>query len=202
MLWTQRHAIQCCGLLFCTSLLLAQPVPTSGVHKEEIYVIRSVRMSRIAPTEYCKQSRTSFIGTVFEDRYVFHAVTTRADDGAIVNALGKQTALVHACFGKTADANVLNFYGEGEIAGISFTGGGKCTFLKENFPEASLNEATCFLQLSGLNDQYRGGLLTTNTLLTRNITGDKSDPPGYIQPSIATVRLWRRRFAMKFQAWR
>jgi hypothetical protein len=194
MLWIQQCATDCCMFLLCTSLLSAQDVPTSyGGHKEEIYVIRSVRTSRISPTEYCAQSQTGFADTVFEDRFVFRPVTTRGEDGAILSTAGKETASLHACFGKTTDPNLLNFYAEGVITGIRFTGRGKCTFLKTDFPEPGLNESTCFLELSGLKDPYAGGLLTTNTLRSRNVIGDKSDPPGYIQPSIATVRLWRRR---------
>jgi len=51
---------------------------------------------------------------------------------------------------------------------------------------------TCFLELSGLKAPYKGGILTTNTVDSRNPLGEKSDPPGYTEPSIATVRLWRR----------
>ena len=100
MLWTKRCATHFCALLFCISLLSAQDATTSsGNPREEIYVIRSVRTSRIAPTEYCAQSRTGFVDTVFEDRYVFHPVTTRAADGAVVSTAGKETATLHACFG-------------------------------------------------------------------------------------------------------
>jgi hypothetical protein len=192
MLWTQPSAT-ICALLLSTSLLAAQDVSTPhDGKKEEIYVIRSVRTSRITPTEYCALSQTGFADTVFEDRYVFHPVTTRAEDGAVVSTAGKETASLHACFGKMTDPNLLNFYGEGEIAGIRFTGRGRCTSLKTNSPEPGLNESTCFLDIGGLKGPYTGGLLTTNTLRSRNIIGDKSDPPGYVQPSIATVRLWRR----------
>jgi hypothetical protein len=194
MQWIQRCAASLSGLLMCFSLLSEQHASTGdGDHKEEIYVIRSVRVSRIAPTEYCAQSKTGFPDTVFEDKYVFHPVTTRAEDGAILSTVGKDIASLHACFGKTTDPNLLNFYAEGELAGIQFTGRGKCTSLKADSPEAGLNESTCFLDLGGLKYPYAAGLLTTNTLRSRNIIGDKSDPPGYIQPSIATVRLWRRR---------
>jgi hypothetical protein len=183
-----------CAVLFCASLLSAQRA--SSFHdgqKEQIYVLRSVRTSRVTPTEYCAESRTAFVNAVFEDQYVFRAVRTRAKDGAVIDAMGKKMASVHACFGKTSDASVLNFYGEGDLAGTHFVGKGKCTFLKTDFPEPGLNEATCFLQLGGLNDPYIGGLLTSNSLLSRAVIGDKSNPPGYIQPSIAAVRLWRHR---------
>jgi len=193
MLWTKCCVTLFCALMFCISLLSEQDATTSsGNHREEIYVIRSVRTSRITPTQYCAQSQTGFADTLFEDRYVFHPVTTRADDGAVVSTAGKEIASLHACFGKMADPNLLNFYGEGEIAGIRFAGRGRCTSLKTDAPEPGLNESTCFLDLSGLKAPYTGGLLTTNTLRSRNITGEKSDPPGYVQPSIATVRLWKR----------
>jgi len=193
MLWTKCCVTLFCALMFCISLLSEQDATiSSGNHREEIYVIRSVRTSRITPTEYCAQSQTGFADALFEDRYVFHPVTTRADDGAVVSTAGKEIASLHACFGKMADPNLLNFYGEGEIAGIPFAGRGRCTSLKTDAPEPGLNESTCFLDLSGLKAPYTGGLLTTNTLRSRNVTGDKSDPPGYVQPSIATVRLWKR----------
>src|SRR5215467_2715954 len=193
MLWTKCCVILFCALMFCISLLSEQDATiSSGNHREEIYVIRSVRTSRITPTEYCAQSQTGFADALFEDRYVFHPVTTRADDGAVVSTAGKEIASLHACFGKMADPNLLNFYGEGEIAGIRFAGRGRCTSLKTDAPEPGLNESTCFLVLSGLKAPYTGGLLTTNTLRSRNITGNKPHPPGYVQPSIATVRLWKR----------
>ena len=154
--------------------------------------MRSVRKSRIPPTEYCAQERTGFGNASFEDQYTFHAVTTRAEDGAVINPLGNETASLHACFGKTTDPNLRNFYGEGKIAGKQFRGSGKCTTLKTEFPEPGLSVGTCFLELDGLKAPYGGGLLTTNTLLARNATGEQSDPPGYVQPSIAAIRLWKR----------
>src|SRR5215467_10845053 len=190
---TKRCAAFFCALMFCIILLSEQDATTSsGNHREEIHVIRSVRTSRITLTEYCAQAQPGLADTLFEDRYVFHPVTTSADDGAVVSTAGKEIASLHACFGKMADPNLRNFYGEGEIAGIRFAGRGRCTSLKTDAPEPRLNESTCFLDLSGLKAPYTGGLLTTNTLRSRNVTGDKSDPPGYVQPSIATVRLWKR----------
>src|SRR5262249_17445921 len=117
MLWIQRPATHLSAVVVCISVLSAQQVSTAhGSLKEEIYVIRSVRTSRIPPTEYCAQSQTGFADGVFEDRYIFHPVTTRTEDGAVVSTAGKETASLHACFGKMTDPNLLNFYGEGEIA--------------------------------------------------------------------------------------
>jgi hypothetical protein len=192
MRWIRRCAANCWVLLFCATLLPAQDSPAPhGKKKEEIFVIRSVRTARITPTDYCAQFRTGFSDVLYEDQYDFYAVATDAQHGAIVSTLGNKTASLHACFGKAPDPNVLNFYGEGEIAAISFTGNGKCMILKRDFPEPGLKLNACFLHLGGVKDPYIGGLLTTNTLITRNTLGEKSDPPGYVQPSIATVRLWK-----------
>jgi hypothetical protein len=183
-----------CALLFCASVLAAQGNSTpKDDKKEEIYIIRSVRTSHIAPTEFCARSRTGFDqASDGEDQYVFHAVETRADDGAVVNPLGKTIASLHSCGGRTRDPSVFNFYGEGEIAGIAFIGKGKCNPVKRDFPEPGMFVLRCFLDLTGLKSPYVGGVLTTNTMGSRNRIGEKSDPPGYTQLSIATVRLWKR----------
>jgi hypothetical protein len=178
---------------FPDAVMAKQDASTDSGAKEEIYIIRSVRMSRVPATEYCGQSRTGFADVSFEDQYIFHAVTTRVGDGAVIDPLGNKTASLHACFGKTADASIRNFYAEGEIAGIVFRGIGKCTTLRTDFPERGVSSTTCFLNLGAMKEPYVGGLLTTNSLLARNATGEQSDPPGYVQPSIATVRLWKRR---------
>jgi len=82
-------------------VLAAQDTATAhNGKKEEVYVIRSVRISRINPTEFCAQSQTGFADNVFKDRYVFQPVTTRAEHGAVISTVGKETALLHACFGK------------------------------------------------------------------------------------------------------
>jgi len=49
----------------------------------------------------------------------------------------------------------------------------------------------CYLELRDLPTGYVGGQLTTNTVVSRQGIGESSDPPGYVQPSIATIRLWR-----------
>jgi hypothetical protein len=51
----------------------------------------------------------------------------------------------------------------------------------------------CQLDLTGLPPEYVGGQLTTNTLQSRTTLGSDTDPPGYTQPSIATIRLWKKR---------
>ena len=52
--------------------------------------------------------------------------------------------------------------------------------------------ARCFLDLH-ISGGYIGGQLTTNTMRSRQLIGVITDPPGYTQNSIATIRLWKRR---------
>lgn len=58
---------------------------------------------------------------------------------------------------------------------------------KQDFPEPGISVMTC------VPDGYAGGQFATNTIQSRQLLGPVSDPPGYTQPSIATVRLWRKR---------
>jgi hypothetical protein len=181
------------AVLVAVAVLPSQEALTSDrPKKEEIYVIRSIRLSRDVPSEYCAAAHTGFSDPISEAKFVFHPVTTREKDGAIISTEGQKAASLHACFGKTGDPKITSFYGEGELAGASFVGKGQCTRLKADFPEMGISAWTCFLELSGLKDPYKGGGLTTNTVDSRNPLGEQSDPPGYTQPSIATVRLWRR----------
>lgn len=188
-----KRIANCCVVLLGLSAVCGQNASVRNApEKEEIYILRSVRTSRISPTNYCAQSRTGFSAPLYESQFVFHTVTTDSSHGTVLNAFGEKTGAAHACFGKTVDSAVLNFYAEGEIAGLHFTGGGKCTTLKKDFPESGLTVVTCFLQLGDLKDPHVGGLLTSNTIFSRTLTGETSDPAGYVQSSIATVRLWRK----------
>lgn len=51
----------------------------------------------------------------------------------------------------------------------------------------------CVLNLMDSAGFYVGGQLTTNTITSRNSLGTVTDPPGYTQASIATIRLWKQR---------
>ena len=187
-----RSLAVCFAVLLAAGVSSSQKVSSSDRgKKEDIYVIRSIRLSREAPSEYCAPAHTGFPDPAFEAKFVFHPVTTRAGDGAVISTEGQKAASLHACFGKTADPRLLTFYGEGELAGIFFIGRGQCNRLKADFPEPGITVSTCFLELNGLKDPYKGGILTTSTVDSRNPLGETSDPPGYTQPSIATVRLWR-----------
>jgi hypothetical protein len=65
--------------------------------------------------------------------------------------------------------------------------------MKIDFPAAGLFPVRCQLVLSGLPAPYVGGLLTTNTMTSRAAFGGETEPAGYTQASIATVRLWKSR---------
>ena len=60
-----------------------------------------------------------------------------------------------------------------------------------DFPEPRLFPVRCQLTLRDLPLPFVGGLLTTNTMTSAAAFGDVSDPAGYTQASIATIRLWR-----------
>jgi hypothetical protein len=75
---------------------------------------------------------------------------------------------------------------------VSFTGIGDCRTLKPDFPESGITVYRCYLELRNLSNGYVSGLLTTNTVISSELLGSQSQPPGYMQASIATVRLWRR----------
>jgi hypothetical protein len=160
---------------------------------EDIYVARSLRLSRVAPTAFCAEGQVGFGNATFEDQYSFRATATRASDGKITNANGQEVGRLRACLGSTPDPLVVNFYAQGTLGGVSFTGRGECRVTRQDFPEPGITPSRCFLALTDLPAGYVGGQLTTNTVLSRQAIGEASDPPGYVQPSIATVRLWKRR---------
>lgn len=181
------------------SMVGCQVVSSAGASAqglEDIRVVRSVRVSRMQSTEFCAQSRTTFAGAQYEDRYSFAAVATRPADGAVTDAASAKVGSGHGCLGSTDKTGVLNIYLEIELSGIQFTGIGKCTTGKSDSPEPGVLVLSCFANVSGVAAPYVGGLLTTNTLTSRS-GGADSDPPGYIQASIATIRLWKRRDAAR-----
>jgi hypothetical protein len=161
---------------------------TSGI--EDIYVLRSLREERSAPTDFCAQSKIGF-AAIREDRFVFKAIVTRPSDGKVIDAISHQAGTLHGC----SDSGVpdVNFYAEGVLAGVTATGKGTCTVVASDHPEPGISSARCFLLLSNLSPPFIAGVLTTNTLISQQAIGGESNPPGYVQPSIATIRLWRKR---------
>ena len=177
--------------------MLSSPVvaqtPRADVAVEDILILRSLRLSRVTPTDFCAPSRTGFSAATAEDRYDFKAVATDAASGRVTNVSGARVGTLHACFSLTSVALVLSFYAEGEVGGVSLVGRGQCRTTRRDFPETGISLLTCQLDLTGLPSEYVGGQLTTNTLSSRATLGADTDPPGYTQASIATIRLWKKR---------
>jgi hypothetical protein len=117
-----------------------QPGPAAQL--EEIYIGRSVRESRVAPTAFCAQARTGFSDAESEDRYTFRSTASRSSDGRIVAANRSTIGNIHACFGPTSDPAVVNFYGEGILGRVTFKGSGECS-RKADWPEKGLVVRAC-----------------------------------------------------------
>ena len=170
-----------------------RPRKASDSSVESIYIAVSMHESKITPTAFCAEGRTGFGGPLSEDRYAFRSTTTRGSDGLMINTNVQTIGSLHACFGSTSDPALRRFYGEGVLATVTFSGRGECRMAKEDYPEPGMTVSRCFLELRDLPSGYVGGQLTTNTMGSRNVLGEETDPPGYTQPSIATIRLWKRR---------
>ena len=160
---------------------------------EEIYIARSLRESRTAPSAFCSAERTGFDNTQYEDRYAFRSVATRASDGRVTDASVRVIGHLRGCVGQTADALVANFYAEGQLAGLSLTATGQCRAPRADHPEPGTTFMACSFELRNLPSPYVSGHLTTSTMNSRQAVGAVSAPGGYLQPSIATVRLWKKR---------
>jgi hypothetical protein len=173
------------GSLFASS-------PLARAQVEEIYIARSVRESRMAPTDFCAAAKTGFM-PIYEDRYSFRSISSRSSDGRVTSANVKTIATGHACVGKTTDPALFTFYMGLQLGRTAVTWNGECTQTKSDFPEKGVGVMHCVLNLVDPDGPYVGGQLTTNTLTSRNSLGTATDPPGYIQASIATIRLWKRR---------
>jgi hypothetical protein len=159
---------------------------------EEIYIARSLREARVAPTDFCGEAKTGFKSSI-EDRYSFRAIAIEGLDGQMTNANVKEIGSGHGCLGQIGDTGNYNFYLELRLGKTVLQGIGDCRTAKADYPEPGLVAFHCALDLTDPAGRYVGGQLTTSTMNSRKLLGDKSDPPGYVQPSIATVRLWKRR---------
>jgi hypothetical protein len=168
----------------------AQTAQASQV--EEIYIARSVRLSSVTPTDFCAEVRSGFKSNR-ESQFEFRATSVRTSDGRMTDAYGKVIANGHGCTGPTSDPAVGNFYLELQLGSNLFKGIGDCRRTKTDFPEPGLGSSHCQLNLSDTLGRYVGGQLTTNTMGSRKLLGPDSDPSGYVQPSIATIRLWKKR---------
>jgi hypothetical protein len=161
---------------------------------EDIYVLRSIRNPATATKDGCAASKTGFEPLQSDAERTFSFWSISSDpDGHVVNAKVRRVADLRACMGPTSERPRQNFYAEIELNGMSFLGRGECTALMLDFPESKLFPVRCQLLLSGLPPPYVGGLLTTNTMTSAAAFDGDTEPPGYTQASIATIRLWRKK---------
>jgi hypothetical protein len=181
------------ALVGCMPTIELTSAADRGQSVEEIYVARSLRLSRDRPTKNCASERTGFPEVRFEDRYHFQSVRIDTKTGLVTEADVATVGELLACFGPSSDPLITNFYAEGSLGEVKFTGTGECRSAKKDYPEPGLNLFRCFLDITNLPADYVGGHLTTNTVTSKQSIGLTSDPPGYVQPSIATIRLWKKR---------
>ena len=158
---------------------------------EDIYVLRSLREERSTPDDFCAAAKIGFAAKI-QDRYVFKAVVTRAPDSKVIDVVSHPAGTLRACFDAAPGVADTDFYAEGVRANVPATGKGKCTPIASDYPVLGITSVRCFLVLSNLPFPYVAGMLTTNSVTSRQPVGAESSPPGYVQPSIATIRLWRK----------
>jgi hypothetical protein len=194
-----KHSALCIAASLCAVLPgaamgdLSDSAPTSAL--EDIHVLRSVREERVPSQPFCTAERTGFAPGANADRFSFWSVTVRPADGRITNPLVHEVGDAWACYGPTPDPRVINFYLEGQVSGLEFRAvGGDCRLMRSNYPEPGLFTYRCVLELVGLPAPYVGGMLTSNTIFSAGaVIGTETVPAGYVQSSIATIRLWRAR---------
>jgi sugar lactone lactonase YvrE len=173
---------------------LAREAPDGRAGLEEIYILRSIPEAFEPTAEGCSRSKTGFepFTKDAERFFSFWSVRTQAD-GKVADAKLSRVAELRGCLGATSDLARQNFHAEIRLGAFSFSGAGECLALTIDFPEPGLFPVRCQLMLSGLPAPYVGGLLTTNTMTSGAAIGGESNPAGYTQASIATIRLWKSR---------
>ncbi len=173
------------------------PEPSSVPSREDIYILHSIRERTATDGNWCDASRTGFtpMATDAERLFSFWSVQSEPASGRVLDASARRVAELRGCFGSTSERTRQNFFAEVRLGAISFQGIGECFALLVDVPEPGLYGVRCHLVLRDLPRPYVAGLLTTNTLTSRTPFGSDTDPPGYTQASIATIRLWRDRSA-------
>jgi hypothetical protein len=161
---------------------------------EDVYLLRSIRESQPVGAEWCTPERTGFdpFQADAERSFSFWSLQSRQEDGKVTDAQARRVAALRGCFGPTGERTRQNFYAEIQLGTLLVQGRGECLAVGLDFPEEGLFPVRCQLVL-GKAAPYVGGLLTTNTLTSKAPFGGIIDPPGYVQASIATIRLWKDR---------
>ena len=190
-----RHRALGAVMLLCVGAAPSGKVAAAGpeVALEDIYVLRSIREPREPVADWCSSDKTGFepFPKDVERFFSLWSLQAQPEDGKVVDTKVSRAAELRGCFGPTSEPARQNFFAEIKLGEIAFRGNGECLALKVNFPEAGLFPVRCQLVLSGLPVPYTGGLLTTNTMTSKAAFGGDTDPPGYTQASIATIRLWK-----------
>jgi hypothetical protein len=190
-----RHYALGAVMLLCACALpsgkAAAVEPSAAL--EDIYILRSIREQHQPADGWCSSAKTGFepFPKDAERFYSFWSLRLQPEDGRVVQPKDTRVAELRACFGATGEPPRQNFYAEVKLGSLSFRGNGECLAIKIDFPETGLFPVRCQLVLSGLPAPYVGGLLTTNTLTSQAAFGGETNPPGYTQASIATIRLWK-----------
>lgn len=157
---------------------------------ETVYNLRSIRVARTPPTEFCQATGWPVL---FEDLFDLRSYRTRAVDGRVVTTGRHPVGSLRACIGvKSVAPLVLNFFAEFVIGDLVLTGVGTCTQQFAEFPIAGTGVYVCNQNLA--SPSYVGGQLVTSTVTGPQPIGE-SDPNalGLHETSFATIRLWRLR---------
>jgi hypothetical protein len=193
MRFSTRHHALGAAMLLCACVTPPGNAAEPSAALEDIYVLRSIREQHLPADGWCSSAKTGFepFPKDAERFYSFWSLRLQPEDGKVVQAKDTRVAELRACFGATGEPARQNFYAEVTLGSLSFRGSGECLALKVDFPAAGLFPVRCQLVLSGLPAPFVGGLLTTNTMTSQAAFGGDTDPPGYTQASIATIRLWK-----------
>jgi hypothetical protein len=178
-----------------TGCAARHPAISAADSRESIYVLRSIREPVAGASRDCLAATTGFEPYASDAAREFSFWSLRSDpaDGRVTDARAAQVARLHGCFGPTEDRTRQNFFAEIELGSLSLRGRGECVAVLIDFPEPGLFSVRCQLILDGLPAPFTGGLLTTNTITSSARFGGDTEPSGYTQASIATIRLWRAR---------
>ena len=166
---------------------------TAKAALEEIYILHSIREPHEPVTDWCSSAKTGFAPFPSDAERFFSFWSIRSEAGKVVDAKVARVAELRGCFGPTSEPARQKFYAEIKVGSVVLHGTGECQALRIDFPEAGLFPVRCQIVLTGTSGPYVGGLLTTNTVTSKAAYGADTDPPGYTQASIATIRLWKAR---------
>ena len=185
------------------SQTLARDGPSAS-DVEQVFVYLAVRSNRTPGVSDPACNDAGFAVRNRNDSDLRALTSTR--DGRI-DSTAQIIGSAVSCFSTRSDAGVTQFFGRVTIAGISAAGRGECVQRYTDHPEPRVGVQECWLKLEQVPDGYVGGFVTVNAVATRTVDataasvcaggpcgrGLESDPPGYVLPSITTVRLWKQR---------